>query len=104
MDRRLATAGGTVRTNLKSWGTSRGVRIPKRLCEWLGIGIGSELAMRPGTDEEGAYLMIRPSATQHRTYGDVSPISMDEAFAGYSGDYIPCEADWGDDAGSEAVL
>ena len=103
MDRRMATDGGSIETSLKSWGTSRGIRIPKKICEWLGIAIGSKLTVRADRDDRGAYLVIRPIADDHRSFSGAPGITMEEAFAGYSGDYVPCEADWGDDVGAEEV-
>ena len=95
--------GGIMQTSLKSWGTSRGVRIPKRLCEWLGIAVGSNLTMSSGSDDEGAFIMIRPADSGHRSFADSPCISMDEAFAGYERSYVPVEADWGDDVGAEVI-
>ena len=91
------------RTKLKVWGTSRAVRIPKRICEYLGIEADSVLVMEEGRDERGPYLTLRPAESDHRSYSDAPFRSMDSLFEGYEGDYIPHEPDWGDDVGSEVV-
>ena len=38
-------------TQLCSWGTSRAVRIPKDLCERLGVDVGARLSMHVVHDE-----------------------------------------------------
>lgn len=91
-----------VATCLREWGTSRAVRIPKCMCETVGIDIGSDLDMRSGADEQGSFILIRP-AHAHRSYGAAPYLSMDEVFDGYEGTYTPTEFDWGDDVGAEVV-
>ena len=90
------------RTKLKEWGTSRGIRIPKSYCEYATISLNSDVIMTVGHDEEGKFITLRP-ASEHRSYGDVPMLSMDDLFAGYSGDYVPAEPDWGEDVGAEVV-
>ena len=92
-------------TRLKSWGTSQGVRIPKRVCSLAGIGPDGELSMETGADENGCYILLRPAgADGHRRYGaGVEAASLDELFEGYGGAYEPRELDWGPDVGSEVV-
>ena len=90
-------------TRLKVWGTSRAVRIPKRMCEQLGITAESVLIMEQGEDVRGPYLMLRPAEGEHRSFSDAPFASMDELFAGYEGEYVPVEADWGEDIGHEVV-
>lgn len=86
-------------TKLREWGTSRAVRIPKRMCDAVGVAVGDGLDMVSGFDERGPYILIRP-ARQHRSYGDVPMASLDDLFGGYDGD--GAEAfDWGKDAGEE---
>jgi antitoxin MazE len=89
-------------TNLSAWGTSRAVRIPKKMCEQTGIGVGSRLRVKAGEDVDGSYILIRP-AEAHRSYGDAPYASLDEIFAGYTGNYQPTEFDWGPDVGAEVV-
>ena len=99
----LARQTESVQTKLKVWGTSRAVRIPKRICEALGITDESVLLMEQGTDERGPYLILRPAESEHRSFSDAPIQHMDQLFAGYEGTYVPREADWGDDVGTEVV-
>lgn len=89
-------------TRLCSWGTSRAVRIPREVCERVGVNLGSALDMIVGHDERGSFIMLRPE-TEHRVVCDVPYVSMDEAFSAYDGDYLPGECDWGEDVGKEVV-
>ena len=91
------------KTKLKVWGTSRAVRIPKRICEDLGITDESVLIMELCSDDRGPYLALRPAEFDHRSFSDAPIKSMDELFRGYEGSYAPHEADWGDDVGSEVI-
>ena len=91
------------KTRLCSWGTSRAVRIPKDICEEVGIEVESKLYMNAGRDESGTYIIIRPDDQGHKSYGDAPYRSMDELFAGYRESYKPSECDWGDDIGGEVV-
>ena len=92
-------------TKLKSWGTSQGVRIPKRVCAWAGIEPDGDLTMETGSDGDGRYILLRPlGADGHRHYGaTVKAASLDALFEGYQGDYEPRELDWGPDMGHEVV-
>ena len=92
-----------VETKLKEWGTSRGIRVPKSFCEYMCIDIGSELTMSAGSDEEGRFILLRVPDGGHRSFASTPMTSLDDLFAGYEGDYVPTEADWGDDAGAEVV-
>jgi antitoxin MazE len=89
-------------TSLSSWGTSRAVRIPKKMCDKAGIGVGSRLTMTSGTDRDGEYILIRPTG-MHRSYGDAPFVSIDELFANHTGAYQPAEFDWGEDVGAEVI-
>ena len=91
------------RTRLKEWGTSRAIRIPKAVCEYTSIDLDTELTMDSGIDAEGPFILIRCAPKGHRDFGAAPRISMDEAFEGYEGSYVPHEADWGADVGAEAV-
>ena len=98
-----ATRSRDYQTQLKVWGTSRAVRLPKFICDQLGISSGSVLEMECGRDDRGPYLVVRPAAAGHRSFSDAPLVSMDELFAGYDGGYRPTEADWGEDVGGEVV-
>ena len=90
-------------TRLCEWGTSRAVRIPKRMCEAVGIDIGSDLEMQSGADAQGSFILIR-AANFHRSYSTAPYLSMDDVFDTYEGSYTPTEFDWGDDVGAEVVV
>ena len=90
-------------TQLCAWGTSRAVRIPKDMCERMGIDVGARLTMSLGHDERGSFMLVRPEEAEHRAYRDIPYVSMDELFAGYTGDYQPGECDWGKDLGTEVI-
>lgn len=92
-----------VNTRLCEWGTSRAVRIPKRMCDATGIVVGEKLNIRSGIDADGGFIVIRPITDEHRSYGSAAYISMDDAFRGYEGDYVSSEFDWGCDVGAEVV-
>lgn len=96
-DNRLETS-----TNLSAWGTSHAVRIPKVFCEHTGISVGSKLRVVASVDTLGPHLIIRP-VESHRSFGDAPYRSMDELFAGYTGDMRATEFDWGKDVGDEVV-
>ena len=93
------------KAKLKSWGTSQGVRIPKPVCAWAGIGQDDDLRMEIGSDGQGRYILLRPDrADGHRHYGaSAAAVSLDGLFGAYSGDFAPRELDWGPDVGSEVV-
>lgn len=93
----------SVDARLCEWGTSRAVRIPKRMCDATGIAVGERLNIRSGVDADGSFIVIRPVADEHRSYGSAACISMDDAFRGYEGGYVPSEFDWGCDVGAEVV-
>lgn len=91
------------KTRLCQWGTSRGIRIPKGMCETVGIELGSSLDMSVGEDAQGTYILLRPEISTHRSFNNAPYISMDEVFAGYKSNYVPSEFDWGEDVGSEVI-
>ena len=95
--------GLTANSRLCEWGTSRAVRIPRKMCDATGIAIGDSLDVRSGADADGAFIVIRPAAKGHRSYGGAPLVSMEEAFRGYDGSYVPAEFDWGADVGAEVV-
>ena len=109
----MNTTVGTLaaHTQLKEWGTSRGIRIPRPFCDLVGIAVGSDLDMRAGADEEGTYIVVRPARGEHRSFPDAPYLSMDSLFEGWEGAYAPpadwptrgSEIDWGEDVGAEVV-
>lgn len=91
------------KTSIEQWGSSRAVRIPRIMCDAMGIDIGNDVVMRSGSDALGPFVLIRPVESGHRSYTDAPYISMGEVFEGYEGDYKPREADWGPDVGAEVI-
>ncbi len=92
------------KTNLCRWGASQGVRIPKPVCEELGIETGSQLTLQVGKDEMGLYITIRKAPeTKHRTFADAPYISMEELFKNYGESPQAAECDWGADEGTEVI-
>jgi antitoxin MazE len=90
-------------TKLCPWGTSRAVRIPKPICDDIGIDVGSNLRMQVAEDSTGTYLVIRPENSGHRSFSHAPFLAMDDLFATYAGDYQPTETDWGADVGAEVI-
>ncbi len=99
-----SSSGLASTTSLCSWGTSRAVRIPKRMCDRTGIDIGSSINISTGADADGPYITIRP-VQEHRSYGAAPYKSAEDLFAGYSEpSRAACgEFDWGADVGAEVV-
>lgn len=98
----MARAAET-KTRLCSWGTSRAIRIPKDICEEVGIDIESKLDMNAGRDDRGAFIIIRPDACTHRSFGDAPYRSIEDIFTDYEGGYEPTECAWGNDVGREVI-
>lgn len=91
-------------TNLCRWGASQAVRIPKPVCEELGIEAGSRLSLQVGEDEMGLYVTIRKAPKmEHRSFADAPYISMDELFKGRDASSQSAECDWGMDEGAEVI-
>jgi len=76
-------------TNLQRWGNSSAVRLPKKLLESAHIKENDPVELVA----ENNIIFIRPVRK--------SPASLDELFAGYTGDYVCTEADFGPAAGNE---
>lgn len=91
------------KTRLCAWGTSRAVRIPKKICEEADMEIGATLTLRVQHDEQGPFILIRPDCERHRSCSDAGYRSIADLFAGYAGDYQPSETVWGDDVGAERL-
>lgn len=90
-------------TTLSAWGTSRAVRIPKKMCEEVEMEIGTTLSLFTYKDERGPYIVVRPKAKAHRSCSSAPYQSIHELFSGYVGEYAGKEFDWGEDVGSEWV-
>lgn len=96
-------ADTSISTQLKEWGTSRAVRIPKPLCGGPGISIGSQLTIEYRSNSAGGSLAPWPALGRHRSYSNAPYRSMDELSEGYEGTYVPHAGDWGDDVGAEVL-
>lgn len=110
MSSNSSSALAMAQTDLSAWGTGQGVRVPKKMCDAMGISVGTHLELQALRDDQGAYLVIRPQE-RRRDYGSAPYVSMDDVFADWSGSYEPPadwptihnEIDWGEDVGSEVV-
>jgi hypothetical protein len=58
---------------------------------------------RSQPDERVPCPTIRSNDVHHRGFSNTPFVSMDDLFAGHSGDYRPSEADWGDGVGGEVL-
>ncbi len=76
-------------TNIRKWGNSQGLRIPKILLDSLKWKEGKQLEMILGEGE----IILRPVKARRK--------SIQELFANYQEDYQPSEVDWGKPEGKE---
>ncbi len=88
---------------LCAWGASKAVRIPKAVCDSLRLTVGSNLSISCGTDENGAFIMLRPVGENHRTYCDAPYVSIDSLFRGHADVPQPTEMGWGKAVGGEVL-
>ena len=88
-----------MKTTLAKWGNSQGFRIPKEVCELLGIGLGSEAQMTVDAPNQQVTLTFeQPKRKYHRS----RKVSLEELCAGWSGGKVGEE--WGGaDVGAEVV-
>ena len=87
-------------TAIAPWGNSDAVRIPREILRLAGLRRGDTVT--PQVNERGNIELVS-DGERHRSFSDAPFVSMDTLFATYSGDYVPHEADWGKDVGSEVV-
>ena len=88
-----------VTTTLSKWGNSQGFRMPKEVCELLGIVVGSVAEMRVDASNSQVTLTF-PKA--ERKYRRNRKVSMEELCAGWDGGKVGQE--WGGpDVGAEVV-
>ena len=94
-------------TTLSKWGNSQGFRVPKEVCDLLGIALGSKAKV--SVDAANSQLTLtfdQPSRSFRRT----RKVTIEELFEGYAGEYEPPadwptvgnEVDWGAPVGKEA--
>jgi len=77
-----------MKTTLKKWGNSQGIRLPKYVLETMGWNEDEALEVLADGDK-----LIIKKANKLKT--------IDELFEGYDGDYKPTEIDWGSPQGRE---
>jgi antitoxin MazE len=76
--------------SIQRWGNSQGIRLPKGALNIASLRENDEVEII-ATDKE---ITIRKSK-RHK--------SLDDLFAGYTGDYMPMEFDSGDAVGREVI-
>ncbi|MCF6313483.1 MAG: AbrB/MazE/SpoVT family DNA-binding domain-containing protein [Verrucomicrobiales bacterium] len=85
-----------MKTTLKRWGNSQGIRIPKRIVETLGMAIGSELVVELSADQSLITVIptrdSRPVRGRHR---------IEDLVASSTPDAFESEYDWGEPQGRE---
>ena len=72
---------------IQKWGNSQGIRIPKTILDGLSLKEGAAVELLV----EGDALIIKPQSKKN----------IQELFAGYEGEYVPGEVNWGKDVGGE---
>lgn len=81
-----------MKTLIRKWGNSQGVRIPKYLLDAVKLTANDEIVIRAEND---TLIIEKAAPTQPRK-------TIKELFADYNGEYTPEEIDWGEKAGKEA--
>lgn len=81
-----------MKTLIRKWGNSQGVRIPKHLLDAVKLTANDEVIIRAEND---TLIIEKAAPTQPRK-------TIKELFADYNGEYTPEEIDWGEKAGKEA--
>lgn len=90
----VATTG-----TLAKWGNSQGVRIPKDICELLGVQVGSAVSIEADQARSEVILVFEKPGSRYQRNRRVS---MEELCAGWSGEKVGEE--WGGpDVGAEVV-
>ena len=74
---------------IQKWGNSQGVRLPKVLLDDLNMREGNEVEIFT----QDGNIIIKHATGKRKNIQDL--------FAGYDGDYIPKEIDWGKPVGGE---
>ncbi|MBQ9057731.1 MAG: hypothetical protein IJ125_00945 [Atopobiaceae bacterium] len=89
----------TITTTLSKWGNSQGFRLPKEVCDLLGIGLGAEAEVSVDTIASKVTLSFeQPKRKYHRS----RKVSIEELCANWQGGKIGEE--WGGpDVGAEVI-
>ena len=89
----------TMTGTLTKWGNSQGVRIPKDVCDLLGVQIGAPVGL--SVDQAKSEVTITFKRPE-RKYQRSRKVSMEELCAGWDGGKVGTE--WGGpDVGAEVV-
>lgn len=76
---------------IQKWGNSQGIRIPKHVLDSLQWGQGEKIIMRT---QNNCLVIEQAPKSQHK--------NIQKLFENFSGEYTPCEIDWGKPEGREA--
>ena len=95
-----------MKTTLSKWGNSQGCRLPKELCNLLGLDLGAEATIQVNAPKSQVTLTF---AQPKRQFRRTKSLSIDELFENYEGAYDPPgdwpsvgnEVDWGAPRGKE---
>lgn len=88
-----------MQATLARWGNSQGLRIPKEVCEQLGIGVGSIATI--DLDERTTTITLHFNHSSQHFVRD-RKVTMEELCSGWKGQRVGSE--WGGaDVGSEVV-
>ena len=91
--------GVTTGVTLCKWGNSQGLRIPKEMCDLLGVKVGASASIE--ADQVNSQLVITFERPAH-TYRRSRKVSMEELCTNWSGGKVGKE--WGGpDIGAEVV-
>lgn len=74
---------------IQKWGNSQGIRLPKKILEYVNMSEGEEVEI---TTQDEAIIIKRAGGKRQ---------TIQELFEGYDGDYTPEEVDWGEPVGGE---
>ena len=92
---------------IRAWGNSKGLIIPKQICDKLGLSAGDEVSITP--DEKRSTIEIAP---MKRKFARKEKLTSEEVFSGWAGTYslptdlrgdsaVGDEAGWGNSVGKE---
>ena len=96
----------TMKTTLSKWGNSQGFRVPKEVCDMLGIHLGAKADV---SVDASCSRMTLTFEKPERTFRRTRNVTIEELFENYEGGYEPPadwpatgnEVDWGQPVGKE---
>ena len=83
-------------SNLAKWGNGQGVRIPKSICEQIGVSVGDTVYIRVGPENSLALIFPRTKYQRRRI------ATMDDLLGSRKGSFPSVDL-WGEDIGAEVV-